>query len=38
MRLRLNTLQIKHKLILNIARELSTRLRRADAEIRTLAE
>jgi glutaminase len=30
--------QIKHKLILNIARELSTRLRRADAEIRTLAE
>ena len=30
--------QIKHKLILNIAKELSTRLRRADAEIRTLAE
>jgi glutaminase len=30
--------QLKHKLILNIARELSTRLRRADAEIRTLAE
>ena len=30
--------EIKNKLILNIARELSTRLRRADAEIRTLAE
>ena len=29
---------IKNKLIFNIARELSTRLRRADAEIRTLAE
>ena len=29
---------IKSKLIFNIARELSTRLRRADAEIRTLAE
>jgi glutaminase len=29
---------IKNKLILNIARELSARLRRADAEIRTLAE
>jgi glutaminase len=30
--------EIKHKLIFNIARELSTRLRRADAEIRALAE
>jgi glutaminase len=30
--------EIKNKLILNIAKELSTRLRRADAEIRTLAE
>lgn len=30
--------EIRNKLILNIARELSTRLRRADAEIRTLAE
>jgi len=30
--------QIKYKLILNIARELSTKLRRADSEIRTLAE
>jgi hypothetical protein len=30
--------EIKNKLILNIARELSARLRRADAEIRTLAE
>jgi glutaminase len=30
--------QIKYKLILNIARELSAKLRRADAEIRTLAE
>ena len=30
--------QIKYKLILNIARELSAKLRRADSEIRTLAE
>ncbi len=30
--------EIKHKLILNIARELATRLRHADAEIRTLAD
>jgi len=30
--------EIRNKLILNIARELSSRLRRADAEIRTLAE
>lgn len=30
--------QIKYKLILNIARELSTKLRRADSEIRILAE
>jgi glutaminase len=30
--------EIRHKLILNIARELSGRLRRADAEIRSLAD
>jgi hypothetical protein len=30
--------EIKNMLILNIARELSSRLRRADVEIRTLAE